>query len=115
MLSGSLVDGFGAGTSGVNVPTEIVEGEPGASQRGACATFSPVEPPDGNVSSIAVGGREAHQLLHQISTTAVRACWSARAENGGASPAGEHAPTSSGLRRRCSRGWGAAATRHPGA
>src|SRR5256885_14156281 len=99
MLSGSLVDGFGAGTSGVNVPTEIVEGEPGASQRGACATFSRVEPPDGNVSSIAAGGREAHQLLHQISTTAARACGSARVENGGGSTSGENAAGLCGFSR----------------
>ena len=91
MLSGSLVEGLGAGTNGVNVPTETVEGEPGASQRGACATFSRTDPPDGNVSSTAVGAREAHQLLHQISTIAVRACGSARVENGGGSTSGENA------------------------
>src|SRR5439155_14792824 len=99
MLSGSLVDRFGAGTSGVNVPTEIVEGEPGASQRGACATLSRVEPPDGNVSSTAAGGREAHQLLHQISTTAVRACGRARVENAGGSTSGENATSCSGFCR----------------
>jgi hypothetical protein len=91
MLRGSLVEGLGAGTHGVNVPTETVEGEPGASQRGACATFSRADPPDGSVSSTALGGRDPHQLLHQICTIAVRACGSARVENGGGSTSGENA------------------------
>src|SRR6478672_4880450 len=91
MLSGSLVDCLGAGTNGVNSPTETVEGERGASQRGACATFSRTDPPDGNVTSTAFGTCEAHQLLLQICTVAVRPCGSARVENGAGSTSGANA------------------------
>lgn len=91
MLSGSLVEGLGGGTNDLNAPTETVEGEPGASQRGAYLTFSRTDPPDGNVTSTAFGACEPHQLLHQICTIAVRPCGSARVENGGGSTSGANA------------------------